>query len=161
MYVAGEAEILSQPRQGEARKHHYLDSYCEFSPAGLEHVVKNLADQAFRNLIFEVPPAAAKLRRPGLGFAHAAGARFSILYSGENICAQLIELSSGSQAQVTGPAIVATVYESPVEFISPEHGTRMLRGFEDLEAVPIGSSGLLRCEAGGPVRVLVVTLGCE
>jgi hypothetical protein len=161
MYVAGEAEILSQPRRGDARKHHYLDTYCEFSPAGLEHIVRNLADKPFRNLIFEVPPAAAKLRRPGLGFAQVAGVRISILYSGESICAQLVELSAGSQTQVTGPAIVASVDADPVEFISPEHGTRSLQGFQDLESLPTGSSGLLRCEAGGPVRVLVVTLGCE
>jgi len=161
MYVAGDAEIVSAPRNGEARKHHYLDMYCEFSPAGLEHVVENLADRPFRNLIFEVLPAAEKARRSDLPFASVAGVRMSPLYSGETLCAELIELSSGAQTQVTGPAIVASAYEDAVEFISPEHGARKLEDFQDLEYIPAGSTGLLRCESGKPVRVLVVTVGSE
>ena len=85
----------------------------------------------------------------------------SRLYSGETLCAQLIELSSGSQTQVTGPAVVGSPYEDPVEFISPQRGTRKLDDFQKLEYVPDGSTGLLRCEAGQPARVIVVTVGCE
>ena len=81
------------------------------------------------------------------------------LYSGDLICAQLIELHSGSQAQITGAAVLATPYEDTVEFISPEHGTRKLERFRQLEYLPSGSTGLLRCESGGPARVLVVTAG--
>jgi hypothetical protein len=161
MYVAGNAEIVSTPRQGEARKHHYLDMCCEFSPAGLQHVVENLAETPFRNLIFEVLPAAEQLRRPGLPFAGAAGVRMTPLYSGDAICAQLIELSSGAQTQVTGPAIVCSAYEDVVEFISPEGGTRKLDNFQQLAYVPKDSTGLVRCEAGQPSRIVVVTLGCE
>jgi len=161
LYIAGDAEIVSVPRHGDPQKHHYPDTYCEFSPAGLEHVVENLADKPFRNFLFEVLPAAEKLHRPGPAFAHVAGVHISILYSGENISAHLIELSSGSQAQVTGAAIVGSVYEDKVEFISPDRGARRLQSFRELEYVPSGSTGLLRCESGDPVRVLVVTLGCE
>ncbi len=159
LYVAGEAEIVSAPKEGDARKHHYPDAYCEFAPAGLEHVVKNLADTTFRNLVFELRPEAAKLRRRGPGFASAAGVRNTPLYSGRTICAELINLGSGSQTEIAGPAVVATPYENSVELIVSELGTRKLRHFRDLEYVPGGSAGLLRCEAGEPARLLVVTLG--
>lgn len=161
LYVAGEADIVSVPRNGKAERHHYLPDYCDFAPAGLEHVVENLGDAPFRNLIFEVMPAAEKIQRPGLGSGQAAGVRMTRLYSGDVICAQLIELSSGSQVQVTGPAVIASPYEDTVEFISPERGTRKLQRFRELEYLANGSTGLLRCESGDPNRVLVVTLGCE
>lgn len=161
MYVAGDAKILSTPRRGNAHKHQYPDRHCEFSPAGLEHTVENLSEKPFRNLLFEVLPAAQKLHRPGLGFAHVAGVRMSPLHSGESICGQFIELSSGSQTQVSGPAVVCSAYEDEVEFISPERGTCKIQRFQHLEYVSAGSTGLLRCESGRQARVLMVTLGCE
>jgi len=161
MYVAGEAEIRNLPRTGEAEKHHFAANHCDFSPAGLEHIVENLGDAAFRNVIFEVLPAASQLHRPGLGSRQVAGVHMKTLYSGDAVCAQLIELNSGSQVQITGPAILCSPYEDTVEFISSEHGTCKLDHFRQLEYLVNGSTGLLRCESGVPARVLVVTLGCE
>ncbi len=161
LYVAGEADILSVPRNRDAEKHHFAPDYCEFAPAGLEHVVENLGDRPFRNLIFEVLSATEKLHRAGASFGQAAGVRVTPLYSGDFICAQRIDLNPGSQTQVTGPAIVTSPYEDTVELISPERGTRKLQRFRELEYLASGSTGLLRCESGGPARVLVVTLGCE
>jgi hypothetical protein len=161
MYVAGEAAIINVPRNGGAEKHHFVPDYCDFGSAGLEHIVENTGDTVFRNMIFEVLPAAEKLHRAGAGSGQVGGVRMTTLYSGDVICAQLVELNSGSQSQVTGPAIIASPYENPVEFISPERGTRKLQRFRELEYLPNGSTGLLRCESGGPARVLVVTLGCE
>jgi len=160
MYVAGEADILNAPRDREAEEQHFSPDYCDLSPAGLEHVVENLGDSPFRNMIFEILPAGEKLRRPGLGVAHVAGVTLRELYSGTPICAQLVELRSGSQIQVTGAAIVSSPYENAVEFISPEHGTVKLDRFRQMEFLPIGSTALLRCESGDQARALVVTLGC-
>lgn len=159
LYVAGAAQIVSAPKNGEARKVRYPDGFCEFSPAGVQHVVENLGETPFRNLVFEVLPATERLHRAGLPFASAAGVRITPLYSGESIGAQLMELSSGAQAQVAGPTLVGSPYGEPVEFISPERGTRKLQQFEELEYVPPGSTGLLHCEDGQGIRVLVVTLG--
>lgn len=161
MYVAGEADILNTPRDGEAEKHHFSPDYCDFAPAGLEHVVENLGDSPFRNMIFELLPATEQLHRAGLGVAHIAGVTSRTLHSAGAICAQLIELSSGSQTQVTGAALVCSPYEAAVEFISPEHGTCKLDRFRQMEFLPNGSTALLRCESGGPARTLVITLGRE
>lgn len=161
LYVAGEAEIVSAPRNGDAQKHHYFADYCDYASAGLEHVVDNLADTPFRNLVFETLPTAEQLRRKGPSSAHAAGVHIAMLYSGDPICAELITLSSGSQADLAGPAVIASPYEEAVEVISAQHGTRKLEHFRDMIYLPEAASGLLRCEAGGPARALVVTLGCQ
>jgi hypothetical protein len=162
MYVAGEADIISMPRTGEAERHHFPPDYCSLAPAGLEHVVENLGNESFRNMIFELLPATGKLHRAGAISSQVAGVRMTTLYAGDVICAQLIELNSGSQAQITGAAVLASPYQNTVEFISPEQGTRKLERFRQLEYLPHGSTGLLRCESGGgPARVLVVTLGCQ
>jgi hypothetical protein len=161
MYVAGGADIISTPRHGEAEGQHFASDYCDLHPAGLEHIVENVSHAPFRAMIFEILPATGSLRHGKPSPGQAAGVRMTTLYSGDVICAQLIELHPGSQAQITGTAVLATPYEDTVEFISPEHGARKLERFRQLEYLPSGSTGLLRCESAGPARVLVVTLGCE
>jgi len=161
MYVAGGAAIISTPRGGEAENQRYAADYCDLHPAGLEHVVENVNNAAFRAMIFEVLPATRSLRHPRPAPGQVGGVRMTTLYSGEVICAQLIELQSGSQVQIAGASVLATPYEDAVEFISPEHGTRKLERYRQLEYLPNGSTGLLRCESRGPARVLVVTLGSE
>lgn len=161
MYVAGDANIISTPRGGEAEKQQFAADYCDLHPAGLEHIVENVSSAPFRAMIFELLPPTGTLRRSGAVSSQVAGVRTTTLYSDDVIGAQLIELNSGSQAQITGAAVLATPYEDTVEFISPEHGTRKLERFRQLEYLPSGSTGLLRCESGGPARVLVVTLGSE
>ncbi len=160
LYVVGEADIVSAPRNRDAEKQHFFPNYCDFAPAGLEHVVENLGDTPFRNLIFEVLPAAEKLHRLGPGFTDAAGVHILRLYSGDTICAELIALSSGSQTEIRGAVVVSSPYEDAVELISPNRGTCKLERFRDMEYLPDGMTALLRCESGG-ARVLVVTLGRE
>jgi hypothetical protein len=161
MYVAGAAHIRSTPRGGEAEEQHFSPDECGFHPAGLEHVVENVNTAVFRAMIFEVLPAAAKLRHARPTGAQTAGVRMTAIYTGDSICAQMVELQSGSQAQITGAAVLAAPYENPMEFVSPEHGIRKLEGFRQLEYLASGSTGLLRCESGGPARALVITLGSE
>lgn len=161
LYVAGDAHILSAPKDADASEHHYRDEHCEFSPAGLQHVVENLAPTTFRNLVFEVRPSASQLRRAGMPFTNAAGVRTTPLYSGEAISGRLIHLTAGAQTEVTGPAVVASPYEDEVEIISPEGGTRKLEKFDQLEYLPEGAAGLVRCEPGKSARVVVVCMGCE
>lgn len=161
MYVAGGANIVSTPRGGEPENQSFSSDYCDLHPAGLEHIVENVNSAPFHAMIFEVLPGAEKLRHSKLSAGQAAGVRMKTLYSGHVISAQLIELQPGSQTQIAGAAVLATPYEDVVEFISPERGTRKLERYRQLEYLPNGSTGLLRCESGQPARVLVVTLGCE
>jgi len=160
LYVAGEADILSVVRNGDAKQQHLSPDYCDFAPPGLEHVVKNLGNSSFRNMIFEVLPITEKLHRPPCP-APIGGVSLTTLYCGQIICAQLIGLGAGSQLQVTGAGVICSPYEEPVEFISHERGPRTLKSFRHMEFLPSGSTAMLRCQSGEPVRALVVTLGGE
>jgi len=159
MYVPGAADIISTPRGGQSDEQHYAADYCDLHPAGLEHVVENVNSAVFRSLIFEVLPGTEKLHHSRPSAAQAGGVHMTTLYTGDLICAELINLGSGSQVQVSGAAVLATPYEDAVELISPERGTCKLERYRQLEYLPSGATGLLRCEAGGPARVLVVSLG--
>ncbi len=63
LYVAGDGEIISAARDEEPKQFSYRDGECELSPAGLVHVVENLGDTAFRNVVVEFLPKASSLRR--------------------------------------------------------------------------------------------------
>jgi quercetin dioxygenase-like cupin family protein len=51
LYVAKGAEIISAARDEEPKRLNYVDGECELSKAGLVHVVENLGDGAFRNVV--------------------------------------------------------------------------------------------------------------
>ncbi len=60
MYVMGEAEIMSAPRDGEPKTLTYHDGDCELSSAGLVHVVENLRETKFGNLLVELHARAGR-----------------------------------------------------------------------------------------------------
>ncbi|MFI5118558.1 MAG: hypothetical protein ACHP8B_17865 [Terriglobales bacterium] len=63
LYVVGDGDIVSAARDEEPKKLSYRDGECELSPAGLVHVVENLRDTPFRNVVVELLPKADSLRR--------------------------------------------------------------------------------------------------
>src|SRR5690349_24789440 len=62
LYVAGDAEVVSAARGEEPKPLSYCDGECEMSSAGLTHIVENLGDEPFTNIVLELLPAAALLR---------------------------------------------------------------------------------------------------
>src|SRR5262249_599886 len=69
LYVAGDAEIVSAAPGEEPKRLSYSDGECELSFAGLTHVVENLSDTPFTNVVVELLPDARLLRRgstPGI-----------------------------------------------------------------------------------------------
>ena len=63
LYVASGAEIVSAARDEEPKRLSYVDGECELLKAGLVHVVENLGDGAFRNVVVELSAAGATLKR--------------------------------------------------------------------------------------------------
>ncbi len=59
LYVAGDAEIISAARDEEPKQLSYRDGECELLEAGLVHVVENLGDTAFRNVVVELLPGSS------------------------------------------------------------------------------------------------------
>src|ERR1700734_2483992 len=63
LYVARGAAIISAAREEEPKKLNYVEGECELSEAGLVHIVENLSDHSFRNVVVEFLPASSKLKR--------------------------------------------------------------------------------------------------
>ena len=110
IYVASAAEIISAARDEEPKRLNYADGECELSRAGLTHVVENLGDQPFRNVVVELLAAASTLRR-GLAPQKISGdAEVRQVFDDMRAAIFEIEVEPGAELAVAGPAVVASPY---------------------------------------------------
>jgi len=108
LYVASGSEIISAARGEEPNRLSYRDGECESSEAGLVHVVENLGDKPFRNVVLELSPRAGELRRGANPMRTAEDVRFSRLLDEERAAVLSIEIEPGAEVEISGPAVVAT-----------------------------------------------------
>lgn len=114
LYVASGAEIISAARGEEPKRLSYADGECELAAAGLVHVVANLSDTPFRNVVVELLAGGSGLKR---GTApHAADpqlerrATMTQILDDERAAIFSIEIGQGAEIKIAGPAVVATPY---------------------------------------------------
>jgi hypothetical protein len=158
MYVVGDTEIVSAPRDGEPQMHSYRDGGCEHSQAGVVHVVENMRNTKFRNLLVELRPALGGLRR-GSGPVNASGpAGIGLCFEMEQAAIWVLQLHGGSQVEVCGPAVVASPYGSKVELVGPAT-KRALEEFTDLAWIAPSTRAMLRSHAEHPAKVVFIGLG--
>jgi hypothetical protein len=124
MYVVGDAQIVSAPRDGEPRTHTYHDGDCELSPAGLVHVVENLRVTAFRNVVLELLPRLGKLQRGTEPRIVAGNGTVQAIFHEELVTVWALEMKADGRAEVYGPAIVAALNADSVKGISWIAGER-------------------------------------
>jgi quercetin dioxygenase-like cupin family protein len=110
LYVALGAKIISAARDEEPKRLNYRDGECELAPAGLVHVVENLADSPFRNIVVELLPAASSLRRGGDPRPLNGDAKIDRIFDDERAAILSLELEPSAQIEIAGPAVVATAY---------------------------------------------------
>ena len=159
MYVAGDANIVSAPRDDEPKTHAYQDGDCELSPAGLVHVVENLTETNFRNLVVELLPGFDDLRRGPVPTNGLGDAKVRPCFDDERVSVFLMELASGSQVGTFGPAIVASPYENEVELAAPQGSTRTPKQFTDLAWIPRGAAATLRNYDKHPAKAVFIAVG--
>jgi len=159
MYVAGDAEIVSAPRDGTPTTHSYRDAACELSPAGLVHVVENLTDAKFRNLLVELLPGLGDGRRGADPKIVAGEATIFQRFADGRISVFLLEMQSGSQVEIYGSAIVASPYENEVELAASGTTARMLRRFTDLAWLGPSTAATLHNRADPPAKVVLIDVG--
>jgi len=117
LYVASGSEIISAARDEEPRTLSYHDGECELSPAGLTHVVENLGDTPFRNVVVELLPRSEGALRGAAprwngGEGNGGEEEFSQLLDDERATIFLIQIGPGAEIEISGPAIVATPYSN-------------------------------------------------
>lgn len=159
VYVAGEAQIVSTPSEGGPQTHSYQDGDCEFSPPGLVHVVENLRDVRFRNLLVELLPGAQGLRRGPAPKTVSRDLRTRCSFANDRVSVWLLEMESGSQVEAFGPAIVASPYEHPVELTPSQTTAQTLAHFRDLSWLGPSSAATLRNRANTAAKVVLVAVG--
>ncbi|MGB7554467.1 MAG: cupin domain-containing protein [Candidatus Korobacteraceae bacterium] len=119
LYVVGDGEIVSAARDEEPKKLSYHDGECELLQAGMVHVVENLSDTPFRNVVVELLPGSASLLRgpdPKLIAQEAEVARLfdetnlEQLFEDERAAIFSIAIKPRVEVAISGPAVVAMPY---------------------------------------------------
>jgi hypothetical protein len=158
MYVAGDAQIISTPRDGDPQMHNHRDGDCELSRPGMVHVVENLTDTPFRNLLVESLAEASGLR-PGPNPRIVSGeATITRHFAVERISVFLLEMEDGSEAELHGPAIVASPYKQEVE-LATWQGAAKLAHFKELAWLEPFTAATLCNHANTAARVVCIVLG--
>jgi len=153
MYVAGDAQIVSAPRDGEPKTHTCRDGDCEISPAGLVHVVENLRGAKFRNLLVELLPAVGELQRGSDPTMKVGNGVVEAIFEEGQISVWSLELEPRAQAEADGPAIFATPYG---ERLFPEDPGD---NAHNMGWIAADRRGLLRSQLERPLRAIVFQLG--
>jgi quercetin dioxygenase-like cupin family protein len=115
LYVAGDGDIVSAARDEEPKKLSYRDGECELLQAGMVHVVENLGDTAFRNVVVELLPGTGSLRRGDEPKLISGEASITEPFADEHAAIFMIAMDAGSEVQVHGRLVVASPYEHEVE----------------------------------------------
>lgn len=123
LYVASGTEIISAARDEEPKQLNYSDGECEWLQAGLVHVVENLSAAAFRNVVVELLPGAGRLKRGRDPMRMAGEARIERILQEERGAVFTIEMSAGAEAEIAGPAVLA----------SPHGGRILMRELDDFD----------------------------
>ncbi len=110
LYVASGTEIVSAARDEEPKRLSYRDGECELLEAGLVHVVENLGDKPFRNVVVELLPRAGELQRGAGPYVIRGQAVAAPIFDHERAAIFSLEIEPGAEIEVSGPAVVATPY---------------------------------------------------
>jgi hypothetical protein len=173
MYVACIADIISAPRDGDPETHLYKDEECVLAPAGMTHVVENLRDTNFRNVVLELLPRAGDLRRAGAptprgasgdSIMDAAGKIVSIRQRFDDVgrvAVYVLGMQSNAEVEICGPALVASPYEVMVGLEELGRSTVKLNDFKDLAWLSPLGKGLLRNNGVRSARAIVFQVGCR
>ena len=160
MYVMGDAEIVSAPRDGEPKTHAYHDGDCEVSPAGLVHVVENLRETKFRNLLVELLPGLGELRRGSDPRIAAGDGVVEAIFEEKRISVWSVETKPGMDVEACGPAIAAFLFEEPILPKHPSDITDKAANIRDLTWIQSDRALLGGFPLDVATRAIVFQLGC-
>ncbi len=159
LYVASGAEIVSAARDEEPKRLSYSNGECELLDAGLVHVVENLGDKPFRNVVVELLPSAGELRRgagPNVIRGQAAAAP---IFDDLRAAIFSLEIDLGAEVEVSGPAVVATPHGNKLTPDSVGDVEVKSNPICDLAWIPPGRQAVLRGCWEGPERIILFQIG--
>jgi hypothetical protein len=158
LYVAQGAEIISAARDEEPKRLSYADGECELSKAGLVHVVDNLGDGAFRNIVVEPLPAAGRRKRGVKPLVMKGSAQIGEVLSEAPGAVFTVRMEPGAEVEIAGPAVVAAPYE-PVMVKELEVFDIPLDDFRKLMWVCAPRKVRVRSAGTRAARLVAISLG--
>jgi hypothetical protein len=172
LYVAGDADIVNAARDEEPKKLSYRDGECELLQAGMVHVVENLGDAPFRNVVVEFLPKVAELQRgqsPKLklaaGESLTAAARKERLatvrqcFEAPSASVYRLSIPYAAEIATVGPAVLASPYGHDLTLEYPVGVMTKIRRFNDLAWIAPGQSGTVRNAGRRAAQAVVLQLG--
>ena len=157
LYVVGDADIVSAARDQEPKTLSYRDGECELLEAGMVHVVENLRDAAFRNVVVELLPEGDRLQRGAEPIPLAGKADITRNFDDERAAVLLLQMKSGSEVLICGPVVVAG--SAPGE--DPQASDRLaeVNDFNGLAWIPASKRARLQTPANANQKVLLFQVG--
>lgn len=122
LYVAADAEIISAARDEKPQQLSYSDGHCELLQAGLVHVVENLGERPFRNVVVELVPG-KELRRGAVPRVIGGGAEVREILREDVGAVYRLKLEPGAELEIAGPAVLS----------APNGGGIVLKEIEDFD----------------------------
>jgi hypothetical protein len=178
LYVVGDAEIISAARDEEPKRLSYRDGECDLSTAGMVHIVENLRDTPFRNIVIELLPRVGELfggtspvrisnpaessdvTEPAMaGSSETKWTKIPPHFESEKVSVFRTQTNATYQAATLGPAVVASLEFSSLDWNRSgkdpfmfNDSLMMIHNLKGLAYIPPG----VPCFVGGNVAELVV-----
>jgi quercetin dioxygenase-like cupin family protein len=159
LYVASGAEIVSAARDEEPKRLSYSNGECELLEAGLVHVVENLGDKPFRNVVVELLPRAGELRRgagPNIIRGQAVAAP---IFDDLRAAIFSLEIEPGAEVEVQGPAVVAMPHGGKFDPDTITGSDVKSSPIFDLAWIPPGRTATLVGSCEVPRRAIIFQVG--
>lgn len=148
LYVAGDAEIISAARDEEPKKLSYRDGECELLEAGMVHVVENVGETHFRNIVIELLPRFEELRRGPNPWRVTPSAAIPPHFDNEKVA--IFRDETNAPVLLRGPAVVASTNVFDLAWNKRAEDSTMVDGLlttisnlKGLAYIPDGGLGIL------------------
>jgi quercetin dioxygenase-like cupin family protein len=159
LYVASGAEIVSAASDEEPKRLSYSDGECELLEAGLVHVVENLGDKPFRNVVVELLPRAGELQRGAVPSVAGGKATIAQIFDDERAAIFSVELEPGAEIGVSGPAVLATPHGNKLSPDAISGAEVKSNSIFDLAWIPPGRTATLSGCWKYPERAIAFQVG--
>lgn len=159
LYVTADAEIISAAREEDPKHLNYEAGECELAPAGLTHVVENLGNTAFRNVVVELLSAANGLRRGQRPQLINGNAHVERVLDEKPGAVFRVQLEPGAEVQISGPAVLASAYDDKLMLKELDDFDIPLDEFRKLMWVCAPRKVAIRNIGQTPARAIVFQVG--
>ncbi len=156
VYVTGPAEITSTRREEEPKRLSYNGGEVEASAAGMVHVVENLGETAFRNVVVEL--VADRLLGSSRLQVVSGKAGFCRAHGDDRATISFIDMHPASEIEIVGPAILASPWGASIT-LTADGTTRTLSEFRDLAWIAPGARARVSNGGTTAARALVFQVG--